>query len=88
MTRQADWLISRSWPIEPPSGPDHDAAYIVRLLDEAGESRDLIVAFAAPSSLTSVGYAEEIARKVRDQPELPGHVVVATTGALRIVQAG
>jgi hypothetical protein len=87
MTRQAAWLIARSWPIEPPSGTDHDAAYIVRLVDVAGETRDLVVEFAAPSSLTSVGYAEEIARKVRDRAELPLHVIVGKNGALRIVEA-
>jgi hypothetical protein len=85
MKRQTDWVISRSWPIEPPSGTDHDSAYIVRLVDPAGESRDLIVEFAAPSSLTSVGYAEEIARKVRDRVDLPRHVIVATDGGLEIV---
>jgi len=87
MRRQAAWLISRSWPIEPPSGADHDAAYIVRLTDESGGTRDLIVEFAAPSSLTSVGYAEEIARKVSDREELPFHVIVATDGALQIAEA-
>ncbi|HWJ31745.1 MAG TPA: hypothetical protein VNR59_05345 [Gaiellaceae bacterium] len=85
MKPQTGWVISRSWPIEPPSGTDHDAAYIVRLVDPAGESRDLIVEFAAPSSLTSVGYAEEIARKVRDRADLPRHVIVATDGELEIV---
>ena len=87
MTRQAGWLISRSWPIEPPSGAGHDSAYVVRLVDAAGETQDLIVEFAAPSSLTSVGYAEEIARKVRDRADLPLHVIVARDGALEVVGA-
>ena len=80
-------MISRSWPIEPPSGDGHDSAYVVRLADVGGETRDLIVEFDAPSSLTSVGYAEEIARKVRDRPELPTHVIVDTQGGLRVVEA-
>ncbi len=87
MRRQAGWVISRSWPIEPPSGDGYDSAYIVRLVDDGGETRDLIVEFDAPSSLTSVGYAEEIARKVRDRTELPTHVIVDTKGSCRIVGA-
>ena len=87
MRRQPDWMISKSWPIEPPSGVGYDSAYVVRLADAGGETRDLIVEFAAPSSLTSVGYAEEIARKVRDRPELPAHVIVNTKGSLRVVEA-
>ena len=87
MRRQIGWVISRSWPIEPPSGVGYDSAYIVRLVDPEGETHDLIVEFDAPSSLTSVGYAEEIARKVRRGTELPTHVIVDTRGGFRIVGA-
>ena len=86
MRRKTGWLISKSWPIEPPSGAGHDSAYVVRLVDDTEETRDLIVEFAAPSSLTSVGYAEEIARKVRDRTELPIHVIVDTDGLCRVVK--
>ena len=87
MTPQAGWAISKSWPVEPPTGAGYDAAYIVRLTDEAGATHDLVVEFAAPSTLTSVGYAEEIARRFRDRAEPPAHVVVDTEGAVRVADA-
>jgi hypothetical protein len=87
MMRQSGWSITRSWPIEPPTGNGYDAAYIVRLTDAAGSTHDLVVEFAAPSSLTSVGYAEEIARRFRAGTELPAHVVVDTQRVVRVVAA-
>lgn len=68
------WSIARSWAVAPSTGAD-DAAYIVRLADEDGSIHDLTVEFGAPSSLASVGYAEEIARRFL-RGELPRHVVV------------
>lgn len=85
MSTLADWSITKSWPIEPPTGAGYDSAYIVRLTDTAGSTHDLIVEFAAPSSLTSVGYAEEIARRFRAGAELPAHVIVDTERVVRIV---
>lgn len=83
-----DWAISRSWAIEPPSGEGYDAAYIVRLTDEAGSTRDLVVEYAAPSTLTSVGYAEEIARRFRGESEPPPRVVVDAQRNVRAVRDG
>jgi hypothetical protein len=83
----ADWSISKSWPIEPPTGAGHDSAYIVRLTGAGGATHDLVVEFEAPSALTSVGYAEEIARRFRQQSELPFHVIVDTQRAVRVVGA-
>lgn len=86
MTNQSGWSISKSWPIEPPTGPGYDSAYIVRLTGDAGLTHDLVVEFAAPSSLTSVGYAEEIARRFRDRAELPAHVIVDANRSVRVVE--
>jgi hypothetical protein len=85
MRQRTAWSISRSWPIEPPTGDGYDSAYVVRLTDTAGSTRDLVVEFAAPSSLTSVGYAEEIARRFRDRGEPPAHVIVDTERAVQVV---
>ncbi|HET7130508.1 MAG TPA: hypothetical protein VFJ93_15675 [Gaiellaceae bacterium] len=79
------WSISKSWAIEPPTGAGHDAAYAVRLVDDAGSTHDLVVEFAAPSAVASVGYAEEIARRFRGESELPAHVIVDVQRAVRIV---
>lgn len=81
----AEWLIVKSWAIAPPSGDEYDAAYRVRLRDRAGATRDLIVEFAAPSALASVGYAEEIARRFLRESEPPGHVVVDVTRNVAVV---
>jgi hypothetical protein len=86
MKQQTGWSITKSWPVEPPTGAGYDAAYIVRLSDAAGATRDLVVEFAAPSTLTSVGYAEEIARRFRSQVDPPAHVVVDTSRDVRIVR--
>jgi hypothetical protein len=81
-----DWSISKSWAIEPPTGTGYDAAYIVRLNREPGLSHDLIVEFAAPSVLASIGYAEEIARRFLHESELPSHVIVDVQRAVRVVE--
>ena len=85
MRRQGGWSISKSWPVEPPTGPGYDAASIVRLTDEAGLTHDLVVEFAAPSVLTSVGYAEEIARRFWRRTQLPAHVIVDTQRDVQVV---
>ena len=72
----ADWRITRSWAIEPPSGDGFDAAYIVRLMQPDETLHELVVEFAAPSALASVGYAEEIARRFQREAEPPERVVV------------
>lgn len=82
----ADWSISRSWAIAPPTGAGYDAAYVVRLTDRTSAStHDLVVEYAAPSAVPSVGYAEEIARRFLRQNELPAHVVVDIQRAVRVV---
>ena len=78
------WSITKSWPIEPPTGADFDAAYMVRLADAAGGTHDLIVEFAAPSAVASVGYAEEVARRFRRDSRLPQHVVVDVERNVRV----
>lgn len=81
-----DWCISKSFAIEPPTGAEYDAAYLVRLTGEAGSTHDMVVEFAAPSAVASVGYAEEIARRFRQKGEPPLHVVVDAQRAVRIVE--
>jgi hypothetical protein len=49
-------------------------------------ARDVVVEFTAPSSLTSVGYAEEIARPFLANPEPPRHLIVEVSGAVRVLQ--
>jgi hypothetical protein len=85
MSPVADWSISKTWAIEPPTGAAYDAAYVVRLTDGAGSTHDLVIEFEAPSAVTSVGYADEIARRFRGGGRLPSHVIVDLQQALRVV---
>jgi hypothetical protein len=80
-----DWSVSKSWAIEPPTGAGYDAAYVVRLTDGDGSTRDLIVEFAAPSAVTSIGYAAEIARRFRRESDPPSHVIVDAQTSVRVV---
>lgn len=80
------WSISKTWAIAPPTGAGYDAAYIVRLANEDGSMHDLVVEFAAPSVLPSVGYAEEIARNFLRTTDPPAHVVVDVERVVRVVQ--
>jgi hypothetical protein len=80
------YSIVRTWAVPPPTGTDYDSAYIVRLAGaEDGTTHDLVVEYAAPSTLTSVGYAEEIARQFLRLTDPPHHVIVDTQGAVRVV---
>jgi hypothetical protein len=42
--------------------------------------REVVIEFAAPSSLTSVGYAEEVARRFLREEEPPPYVVISVDG--------
>ena len=76
------WLVDRSHAIAPPSDGDFDAAYLVRL--SRGSTRgEVVVEFAAPSAVTSVGYAEEVVRRFQRDAELPQHLIVECDGSVR-----
>ncbi|HEV2593402.1 MAG TPA: hypothetical protein VGU02_16075 [Gaiellaceae bacterium] len=48
-------------------------------------TRDVVVEFTAPSSLTSIGYAEEITRPYLSGSEPPQHLVVDVSGAVKVM---
>jgi hypothetical protein len=78
-----NWKIEKSGAISPSPGSDSDAAYVVTVA--YGEERaEVIVEFAAPSSVASGGYAEEIVRKYLADDELPQRLSVARDGSVRI----
>lgn len=79
-----DWVIAKSGAIAPISEPSFDAAYRVKLT--RGEStREVVVEFAAPSTLTSVGYAEEVTRRFLADGEPPQHLLVDRRGSVRVL---
>jgi hypothetical protein len=82
--RRVRWVVDRSTAIEPVSGGECDAAYVVKL--SCGEVvRELVVEFAAPSAVVSCSYAEEVARRFRHDDDLPRHVVLEQGGTVRVV---
>jgi hypothetical protein len=78
------WSVDRSQAIAPPSEGDFDAAYLVRL-SRGSTLREVVVEFAAPSAVTSVGYAEEVARRFQGDAELPQHLIVERDGSVRVL---
>ena len=77
------WSIIKSGAV-PPTSFTVDSAYRVQVA--CGESsRDIVVEFTAPSSLTSVGYAEEVARPFLTGTEPPQHLVVGVGGEVRVL---
>ena len=78
------WVIIKSGAIAPISEPTFDAAYRVRMT-RGSSTRELVVEFAAPSSLTSVGYAEEVARRYLTDSEPPQHLQVDRQGTVQVL---
>jgi hypothetical protein len=78
------WSIVKSSAV-PPLDHTVDSAYRVKVARGTAE-RDVVVEFTAPSSLTSVGYAEEVTRPYLSSSEPPQHIVVDVGGAVRVVR--
>jgi hypothetical protein len=82
--REPKWLVDRSTAIAPVSGGRCDAAYVVKLSSGAA-LREVVVEFAAPSTVVSCSYAEEVARRFQQEPDLPRHVVLERDGTVHVV---
>jgi hypothetical protein len=74
-TEATSWQIAKSTPIPPPSGGKSDAAYLVTLV-AGSATREVVVEFAAPSTVASPAEAEEVARGFLRDEEPPQHLVV------------
>jgi hypothetical protein len=77
------WLIAKSNAVPPLSGTV-DSAYRVQVV-RGDSTRDVVVEFTAPSSLTSVGYAEEVTRPYLSGSEPPRHLVVDIRGSVHVL---
>jgi len=77
------WSIVKSSAV-PPRSYTVDSAYRVRVA-RGPATRDVVVEFTAPSSLTSVGYAEEVTRPYLSSAEPPQHLVVDVGGVVRVL---
>lgn len=79
----ASWSIVKSAAV-PPLSYTVDSAYQVQVA--CGElRRNVVVEFTAPSSLTSVGYAEEVTRPYLANTEPPRRLAVDVGGEVHVV---
>ena len=78
-----NWEIKRVVAVSPTDAAESDAAYLLKVA-YGDEEAEVVVEFAAPSSVASGGYAEEIVRKFLRDDEPPQRVVVEREGSVRI----
>jgi hypothetical protein len=76
------WVVDETRAVEPTPGGDFDASYLLKLSRGDQKARSL-VEFAAPSSLTSIGYAREALARYLGDDEPPARVVVGRDGEIR-----
>ena len=78
-----NWEIQRVVAVSPSAGSDCDAAYLLKLA-YGEEAAEVMVEFAAPSSVASGGYAQEVVGKFLADDEPPQRLVVERDGSVRI----
>lgn len=78
-----DWEIRSVVAVSPIDVDACDAAYLVKV-GYGDEEAQVIVEFAAPASVASGGYAEEVVRRFLRDDEPPQRVVVARDGSVKI----
>ena len=81
-----NWVIQSVVAVSPSNAHDCDAAYLLKVA-YGDEKAELVVEFAAPSSVASGGYAEEVVRKFLADDEPPQRVVVERDGSVRVVMS-
>jgi hypothetical protein len=78
-----NWEIKSVVAVSPTNAADSDAAYLLKVA-YGDEQADVVVEFAAPSSVASGGYAEEVVRKFLTDDEPPQRIVVERDGSVRV----
>jgi hypothetical protein len=79
-----NWVIRSVAAVSPSNHDDCDAAYLLKVA-YGDEEAVVVVEFAAPSSVASGGYAEEVVRRFLADDEPPQRVVVDRDGSVRVV---
>jgi hypothetical protein len=78
-----NWTVQRVTAVSPTDGSDCDAAYLLSV-SYGEEQAQVIVEFAAPSSVPSGAYAEEVVGPYLRQDEPPQRLVVERDGTVRV----
>ena len=81
-----NWVIRSVGAVSPTNADDCDAAYLLKVA-YGDEEAEVVVEFAAPSSVASGGYAEEVVRKFLADDEPPQRVLVERDGSVRVVES-
>jgi len=83
MAKPEKWIVDDTRPVEPTPGADCDSSYLLKL--SRGEQRTQAkVEFAAPSALTSIGYAREALAPYLGDEELPERLIVGRDGKVQV----
>jgi hypothetical protein len=78
-----NWEIKSVVAVSPMNHDECDAAYLLKVA-YGDEIAEVVVEFAAPSSVASGGYAEEVVRRFLGHDEPPQRVVVERDGSVRV----
>jgi hypothetical protein len=78
-----NWTIQRVVAVSPTDGSGCDAAYLLKI-SYGDEQAEVIVEFAAPSSVASGGYAQEVVGPFLREDEPPQRLVVERDGSVRV----
>jgi hypothetical protein len=78
-----NWEIRSVVAVSPTNVDDSDAAYLLKVA-YGDEETEVVVEFAAPSSVASGGYAEEVVRRFLGDDEPPQRLVVERDGSVRV----
>jgi hypothetical protein len=84
--RVQNWEIRSVVAVSPTHVDDSDAAYLLKVA-YGDEQAEVVVEFAAPSSVASSGYAEEVVRRFLADDEPPQRIVVERDGSVRIASS-
>jgi hypothetical protein len=78
-----NWEIQRVVAVAPSNAEDYDAAYLLKVA-YGEEQAEIVVEFAAPSSVASGGYAQEVVGKFLGDDEPPQRLIVERDGSVRV----
>jgi hypothetical protein len=81
---QEKWSVDEGRAVEPTSGSGCDSSYLFKLSRGEERARSL-VEFAAPSALTSLGFARQALAPYLVDDELPQRLIVDRDGKSRVV---
>jgi hypothetical protein len=80
-----NWEIQRVVAVSPSNANVCDAAYLLKVA-YGEEQAEVVVEFAAPSSVASGGYAQEVVGKFLADDEPPQLLVVERDGSVRVAK--